>query len=221
MSKPNLLVIAAFLVLSSPLYGLTIKEPTGKLETLPETYVDKGACPFECCTYGAWVALEETPLLDKPDGKQTVANLKRCEKVEGVTGDFYVKPSLVEVVKDYEDDAGNQFKKGDKFYLLSPQGEGFFSAWADGKLFDVDGVFIFPKEDCDANPSDCWAMIQGDPGEGVWWMQVKTSTGVVGWTKEPVFDGQDSCGVPADDCGTDSNGEPAPDAEGGEQPPAQ
>ncbi|NJN47976.1 MAG: hypothetical protein HC808_17530 [Candidatus Competibacteraceae bacterium] len=194
------LFVALCLLYAASGYGLEVKESTGTLDKLPEVYVDKGACPFECCTYGDWIVLEETKLYDQPDGTQAVAALERCEKVQGVTGEVHVRPNPVEVIKAMVDDIGNRFEPGDQFYLLTPQGEGFFKAWANGVLFDVDGVFILSKEDCEANINDCWAVYQNEPSEDPWWVQVKTSSGETGWTRQSHFDGQDSCGAPVEEC---------------------
>jgi hypothetical protein len=194
------LFVAICLLWVSPGYGLEVKKATGTLDKLPKVYIDEGACPFECCTYGEWIALEQTELFDRPDGNQVIATVERCEEVQGVTGEVHIKPNPVQVIKATVDEIGNRFEPGDRFYLLTPLGEGFFKAWSNGVLFDVDGIFILSKEDCEANTNDCWAVYQNEPGEDPWWVQIKTSAGKTGWTRQSNFDGQDSCGAPAEDC---------------------
>jgi len=58
----------------------------------PSIYVDKGACPFECCTYREWVARTDLTLLDSPDGKKAVAQIKKGEKVLAMTGEIHSVP---------------------------------------------------------------------------------------------------------------------------------
>ncbi|HXH81742.1 MAG TPA: hypothetical protein VNN07_02320 [Candidatus Tectomicrobia bacterium] len=35
--------------------------------TPPPYYIDKGACPFECCVHGRWIANADTILYRQPD----------------------------------------------------------------------------------------------------------------------------------------------------------
>ena len=37
----------------------------------PDVYVDKGACPFECCAYGHWKAEKETNIFARTEKKQS------------------------------------------------------------------------------------------------------------------------------------------------------
>ncbi len=59
----------------------------------PAVYVDKGACPGECCVFRRWRVLKDATLLDKPNGTRVVAALKKGEWVKvrtkkGVEGWF-------------------------------------------------------------------------------------------------------------------------------------
>ena len=48
----------------------------------PLTYIDKGACPFECCQYGAWKVGKDTVIYDKPQsGARRVGLLKKGSRV--------------------------------------------------------------------------------------------------------------------------------------------
>jgi len=142
--------------------------------TPPSPFVDKGACPFECCTYREWVADKEISLMDQPNGNKIVAQLHKDEKVQGVTGEVHSVP-LRAIAR--HDDPGTGVKAGDVIYVLHPIGEGYWKAWHKGKLVETDDV----------------------PEKGLprytWWVQIKTSSGAVGWTvSHGNFANQDACG---------------------------
>jgi len=66
-------------------------------EPLPKVFVDKGACPFECCTYREWTVSKDTDLFDSVDGKKKVGVAKKGSKVTGVTGEVHI--SLFSIFK--------------------------------------------------------------------------------------------------------------------------
>lgn len=174
---------------ASPARGLEIKRIEGALKDLPETFIDKGACPFECCTYRTWKVEEDANIYNKPSGKRIVGKVRKGGSVEGLTGQVESCPILVTVTADHVDDNGNRFIKGDKFYLLTYVGEGFFKAWFGGQLFTMSGLGV---KNADSN-KPFWAEA-GQRYKHVWWKKIKTRQGTVGWTKEDVFSGDDACG---------------------------
>jgi hypothetical protein len=141
----------------------------------PNIYVDNGACPFECCTYREWVARTDLTLLDSPDGKKVVAQIKKGEKVLAITGEIHSVPLQIVSPHDYPD-AG--VKAGDTIYILHYEGEGFWKVWHDGELVEIDNL---PEK----SPKP----------KITWWVKLKTSSGTIGWTVEHRnFDNQDACG---------------------------
>ena len=187
--------IYAYLVMiifATPVLGLEIKQVEGLLKNLPETYIEKGACPFECCRYRIWKVEKDANIYNEPHGTKIVGKIKKGEAVEGLTGEVESRPILVTVTADHVDNNGNRFIKGDKFYLLTYCGEGFFKAWFDGKLFNMDAVGVKNSfEYYSSNPF--WAEAS-QRYKHVWWKKIKTRQDIIGWTKEDVFSNQDACG---------------------------
>jgi hypothetical protein len=141
----------------------------------PSVHIDKGACPFECCTYREWVARTGVTLLDIPNGKRVVGQIRKGEKVVALTGEVHSVPLRVVAHNDYPD-AG--VKAGDTIYILHYIGEGYWKVWHDGKLVEM---AEFPGK--------------GPKPKTNWWVKLKTSSGAIGWTVEHRnFDNQDSCG---------------------------
>lgn len=185
-------VFLAILLNASPADGLDIKKADQELLKLPKTFIDKGACPFECCSYRTWKAKKDVEIYDRARGTKVVDKIKKDESVEGMTGEVESAPILVTVISDHVDDNGNRFSKGDEFYLLTYLGEGFFRAWSDGKIFDMAAIGV--KDAFDYYSKDPFWAEASHRYSRIWWKKVKSRRGVVGWTKEDVFSGQDSCG---------------------------
>lgn len=133
----------------------------------PNPYIDKAACPFEGCTYREWVAQREITLFDRPNGKRQVGHLRAGERVTGLTGEVISVPMLVHAkanVQNPDEPEETIIPQGQAFYLLHHIGEGNWLSWYRGKLAPVESFLVagsFPKS--------------------IWWVKVKTRTGVVGW----------------------------------------
>ena len=167
------LVFILFLV-TLPASAGTPQQQSAEEQAPPSPYVDKGACPFECCTYREWAANESIALVDQPNGKKVLAQLHKGEKVQGVTGEVHSIP-LRAIAR--RDDPSTGVKAGDVIYVLHPVGEGSWKVWHKGKLVETDDV----------------------PEKGLprytWWVQIRTSSGAVGWAvSRGNFANQDACG---------------------------
>ena len=146
-----------------------------QLNAPPNPYIDKGACPFECCTYREWTANEAIELLDQPNGKKIVAHIQKGEKVQGLTGEVHSVPLRVVASRDQPD---ANIKRGDVFYVLHYSGECYWTVWHNGQLAEAE------------NCSD-----EGPHPQSTWWVKVKTASGVTGWTvSQGNFSNQDACG---------------------------
>ena len=61
-----------------------------------EVYIDKGACPSECCTYGSWEVRQNTDAYASPDVRAVkVGEFKAGTKVRAMKGS-----SLLLTIKD-------------------------------------------------------------------------------------------------------------------------
>jgi hypothetical protein len=141
----------------------------------PSPYIDKGACPFECCTYRNWTASQGIALVEQPNSKKIVARIHKGEKVQALTGEVHSIPLRVVAGQDHPD-AG--VKRGEVIYILHYTGEGYWKVWHNGRLVEID------------NFSD-----KGPYPQRTWWVKVKTTSGIVGWTiSHGNFSNQDACG---------------------------
>ncbi len=147
----------------------------------PTPYIDKGACPFEGCTYRTWVAKKEIHPVKQPGSKEEVGVVHAGEQVAGITGEVHSIPIPVHAKENVPDPHNPQkvlIPKGAVFYLIHYLGEGYWLGWYNGQLAQLENF--------------------SDPGtlpKATWWVKVKTSSGLTGWTiSDGNFDGQDRFG---------------------------
>ncbi len=158
-------------------------------------YIAKGACPFECCRFGAWTATAPTELLDRPSGTR-IAQLVKGDRVEALTGEVHLQP--IPVLVRLTNPPGLKASAGSIVFLLNYTGEGYGRVWVNGKISDAEQASV--GEGCRAPGPTCWGEFirAGDSQRSTqseWWIQIRTKDAKVGWTKEGKnFSGADGCG---------------------------
>jgi hypothetical protein len=162
----------------------------------PENYVAKNACPFECCRFGHWSVIEDTTLYDRPGGATPVGRATKGDRIEALTGEVHLRPLPVRV--RFPSPYGFSAREGSLVFLLDYSGEGHGHAWLNGEILGTEILSV--HEHCAFPAPDCWGEFvnPGDAGkqrDGVWWVQLKTRDGSVGWTREiGHFSDMDGCG---------------------------
>lgn len=146
-------------------------------------FVDKGACPFECCTYREWTVDKPTVMRSAmSDGSSIAFRLRKGERVRGVTGNVITSQAgEVRVLKRTK--IGKLMAQpGDTLYLLTYVGEGFHRVWYRGKITEEETW-------------DKTIFRQIRSPKAVWWVKVRNSKGQIGWSREPDnFGNKDQCG---------------------------
>jgi len=168
----------------------------------PLPYYDNGACPFECCVYGAWKSNEEVKAYKEPKNDAPIVfAINKDEKVEAITG-FVVthKVGVTKVIKPIKmgylqgsDDNEEKLnlKPGELVYTLHYAGEGYDLFWYKGKIYS-DQISI-NKPDRDPPPPHLLLQVISRP-DADWWVKIKNNKGQIGWIKNPpYFEGSDAC----------------------------
>ncbi len=155
----------------------------------PLPYYDKGACPFECCTYRGWTTNAPVEARAEPNAKsRLVFHLNKNTPVTGVTGVVITdRFGVIRLTKPAKIGDGYIPKRpivplrtGDELYTLHYAGEGSVLFWHQGKTYE---------EILD----DRATRIVSQP-RYVWWVKIKTKAGNTGWTDQTKrFDNMDSC----------------------------
>jgi hypothetical protein len=188
-----------------PVYLLVavLQSQASKAPVMP--YVDHGACPFECCTYGDWTsdaALSAAGWYEGTEARKTIFRIAKGERITGMTGVVIVRtPGIARVVEPMSLEVYSRrfpkapretvhFNPGDTIQLFTPQGEGAMSAWFNGRLLEaIDTGDFKSRANIDQQPTY------------EWWAKVRNSRGQFGWVridgKSPTFSGVDACGPPA------------------------
>ena len=164
----------------------TVVSSTAQLK-LP--FEDKGACPFECCTYREWTVRENTVLYDSPHiDRHESFHVQKGEAVRGLTGIVItLKPGRAVVKKAVTMGLDEQvnMKAGEILEILHYEGEGVVKFWLRGKTYSDE--LPFPGEENDSIKTE-------SAPEMLWWVQIQNAKGQMGWSKETDhFDHMDSC----------------------------
>ena len=151
----------------------------------PVPYIDKGACPFECCTYREWNVVKPTLVRKSMSDTAPISfRLKAGEKVFGMTGVVITtQPGIVRALKTaVMGERSVPVKKGEQVYVLTNLGEGFAKVWFKGRIFQGepydDSTFKFIRQP-----------------KSIWWVKIKNRGGRIGWSRQPEnFGNMDQCG---------------------------
>jgi len=179
MAKRSVLRVAFICcVFSFPCFAQTKSGP-------PVPYVDKGACPFECCTYREWNVIKPTLVRASMSDTAPISfRLKAGEKVFGMTGVVITtRPGIMRAIKAASiGEKDLPIRKGEQFYVLTNLGEGFAKVWFKGKIFQGepydDSRFEFMRQ-----------------AKSIWWVKVKNRAGRIGWSRQAEnFGNMDECG---------------------------
>jgi hypothetical protein len=155
--------------------------------------IDYKACPFEGCTFQKWIVTKDVTLYSTwKKVRKNVTTVKGGQVVTGLTGvHITYAPDRGQVLQPLPE-LGLQ--PGDIILRYMYHGEGFADIWARGKWWrEYDCSFIAEKDNSGCL-RDCPAKVIAE-GRKDWWVQVKTSGGLIGWAKaEGHFDCMDSLG---------------------------
>ena len=144
-------------------------------------------------------------LFASPTSNRVVGRIMPQDTVVALTGELRIMPELIKVTTDHTlvawDHMGNrhrlQLRAGDRLYLLGSSEDqlGLWKILAKTNRYEAD---LDPEalRRC-AHPSDiCWASLNRSSENQMWWVQLKTTDGIIGWVK--VKSGEfvlpDSCG---------------------------
>jgi hypothetical protein len=159
----------------------------------PSFFNDRGACPFECCTYRRWKTEKTTKLYERPDVRsRQVGTAVAGSRVRAVTGEVHTIPSRFIVKKKHE-----RYQPGDVLWVYTYQGEGFFQVWFKGRMYQEELIFSpyggSTGQRCEEK-DQCWGELDKELNS-VWWIKIRLPNGRTGWTKEGNnFSGSDACG---------------------------
>lgn len=185
--------------------GLAVSTIVSAQDLPPLPYVDKGACPFECCTYRDWRANEKVIAYAEPKERAAKAfSIKKGQWVTAQTG-FVVttKAGVTKVLRPitlgYEQNAKGpvskegvlRLKPGELLYTLHYAGEGFDLFWYKGKVYS--DQISSDEPDPDPPPPELNLQVLSRPAY-TWWVRVKRKDGKIGWIKDPpYFENSDAC----------------------------
>ena len=91
----------------------------------PAFYIDKGACPFECCVYRKWKTVKTTSAFALPNARsKSVGKFAADSNVVAVTGEVHSAPGRFVVRKRH-----GKYNPGDILWTYTYLGEGIVKIW--------------------------------------------------------------------------------------------
>jgi hypothetical protein len=165
-----------------------------------EPYIDRGVCPFECCTYREWHAVNTIGVHASPRPEAVVvAHLSPTAPFDALTGEVHFRRVGVVLLQrsvTLRDEAAGDsltLRSGDRAYVLSALGEGYYRVWVRGRILEV--PFFWDDRATYPRPTDEPGRLEQVP-EKIWWVQVRTPTGISGWIRmdQAQVRGADQCG---------------------------
>lgn len=181
---------------------LTVAIPARLAAQRPhEPYIDDGACPFECCTYRDWTALNAIRVYAAPRKAAPVSfTIPRGERFRALTGHVRFDRVGVVVMRHPMTLSGDQDRDtvrvapGDTVYVLSDMGEGYVRLWVRGHVVSEEEFWMAPGQDQSGDPHARGILIR-EPVE-MWWVKVRSRTGRIGWIRMDQAEerGADACG---------------------------
>jgi hypothetical protein len=153
--------------------------------------IDMNACPFEGCTFGKWTVIRKSPLYTtwKAD-RRVIGTLVKGQVVKGITGVHITrKPDVIHVFQAIPELG---LKPGDVVLRYMYLGEGYANIWANGRYVKSADLTFVTEKTGSGCLRDCQAAVE-ENGVKEWWVEVKTSSGKIGWTQANYnFDGVDA-----------------------------
>jgi hypothetical protein len=151
----------------------------------PKVFIDQGACPFECCSYGEWTVKMTTVIYDEVDGKKIIGTAKPGTKVFAQTGEVHTVPVKVKYHRPLGFTGGaspsGPLEDGETVWALTFQGEDYWKVWKDGEIITEVPLHL-PDKKAPAS---------------TWWVKIRLPDGLTGWIKEAHnFGNKGDCGAP-------------------------
>lgn len=159
----------------------------------PARFIDRGACPFECCRYGTWKT-EKTTIGYARANKHSkrIGKFLAGSNVAAMSGEVRTVPSRFVFKKKYE-----KYKPGDVLWVYTYLGEGVFKVWFKQRMYE-ENLGFSPYGGSMGNRCQverlCWGELDKEL-QMTWWIKIRTDEGWVGWTDQAEnFSGADGCG---------------------------
>ncbi|MGH7517074.1 MAG: hypothetical protein ACREOC_06345 [Gemmatimonadales bacterium] len=176
--------------------------PVGAQLQPPEPFIDRGLCPFECCTYREWTARTPVRVVGQEgEPGPTRFTLRPGERFTALGGNVHLPRAGIAIAVDTVTMDGDSvhppvlLRPGDTVYVLTYLGEGMYHVWYQGAVRETFGFWPAPDEDTTRAGTPYPGRLLRSAEEH-WWVQVRTAGGERGWVLMDSVDvsGSDLCG---------------------------
>ena len=154
-------------------------------------FIDRNACPFECCNYGEWVAQVAQRAYKSLSKESGIAfTVGPGETVYALTGLIITQRAGFAIVRKQTRFYDITVPAEAKLYVLHLSGEGGALFWYKGATHRGEIYASSIHKGNKAYPFDVLSLPQTE-----WWVRVRNLHGNAGWILDPRgFRGMNSCG---------------------------
>ncbi len=148
-----------------------------------DVFIQKDACPFECCVYGVWQVVSDAKIYEKPSATaQIVGTLKAGSTVQVTTGEVHVIPGRARAVSTPHKSAAS-LDPDAEIEILDYLGEGYSRVRQGRTVAHV--KIARTKERCVDKPEwrYCWAEVLREPITDWWVLLGSKSSHPKGWVR--------------------------------------
>jgi|GEM_PF-1299949 len=201
-------LLSRYSLLIGVLFSLFPAGTSFSQESLSLPYIEKNACPFECCQFGKWTAQSAmNAFVREDDTSQAAFSIQPGDVLFAETGNLHIeKFGKLLITKPV-----GQFEKGDILLALHCVHEGNFLLWKGGHFHEVDIFWNYSEgvEDREVsevlkNPGPRFAGVMLEEPSMTWWVKVRNIHGQSGWLQlinrnpycfmlEEKIEGMDAC----------------------------
>jgi hypothetical protein len=171
-------LVVGVLVCAAIVYGIWFASNTIQTNNAiahpPSVVIVTGACPFEGCQLGRWIARKSIPVYEHPGGglKQ---KLRQGEVIYATSAEVRAVPKKAIVTRTYKSDEKEGLNVGSLIYVLYPIGEGAVAVWNKGNIVNGSLDLAFQYDESVESRQLQWE----------WWVQIRLANGTTGWLHNP------------------------------------
>jgi hypothetical protein len=181
MRAIGIAIVFLSIIASTPSTGQT---PSSKHATNEPSLpvIDENACPFEGCSFQKWIVKNTVTLFSTwKEDRTPLTKVSKGKVVAGETGVHITwEPDRVQILKPVAD---LQLEPGDILLRYMYRGEGFADVWANGQWKKEYDCSFIQERDGSGCTRGCGGKVISE-GRKEWWVRVRTTQGLTGWTKE-------------------------------------
>ncbi len=162
-------------------------------------YIERGACPFECCQFGLWHTFSALTAYSREGDTSSIAfHLAPGDTFTAITGNLHIERFGLALISKSD----RKSRVTDSALVLGYTGEGYYNIFHQGEYRNIELSWSNPN--VTPNDTSYFGRLV-EPAYMVWWVKIREGGGRIGWIRlvnktdngmefDERIDGVDGCG---------------------------